>query len=196
MRLIDADALIDWIRNDSGDKLMDSLYIDHINEMPTSYDVEKVVDQLQNMSNSIPLQYECNYKQGISDGIDKAIEVVKKGYDGTDDVCEWREDGYRRWHTQCNALADNSPLEYKYCPYCGKKIRMTENIGTWQKAIMSKGKMIGADGIDFIPIMWDGREESIFRSYTLEELKHPQPLPKSDRRYWKMKDGKKVYIKK
>lgn len=43
MRLIDADALIDWIRNDSGDKLMDSLYIDHINEMPTSYDVEKVV---------------------------------------------------------------------------------------------------------------------------------------------------------
>lgn len=126
MRLIDADALIDWIRNDSGDKLMDSLYIDHINEMPTSYDVEKVVDQLQNMSNSIPLQYECNYEQGISDGIDKAIEVVKKGYDGTDDVCEWREDGYRRWHTQCNALADNSPLEYKYCPYCGKKIRMTE----------------------------------------------------------------------
>ena len=61
---------------------------------------------------------------------------------------------------------------------------------------MSKGKMIGADGIDFIPIMWDGREESIFRSYTLEELKHPQPLPKSDRRYWKMKDGKKVYINK
>ena len=121
-------------------------------------------------------------------------EVVKKGYDGTDDVCEWREDGYRRWHTQYNVLADNSPLEYKYCPYCGKKIRMTENIGTWQKAIMSKGKMIGADGIDFIPIMWDGREESIFRSYTLEELKHPQPLPKSDRKYWKMKDGKKVYI--
>lgn len=47
MRLIDADALIDWIRNDSGDKLMDSLYIDHINEMQTAYDVEKVVEQLE-----------------------------------------------------------------------------------------------------------------------------------------------------
>lgn len=43
-----------------------------------------------------------------------------------DDVCKWREDAYGRWHTQCNILADNSPLEYTYCPYCGKKIKVVE----------------------------------------------------------------------
>lgn len=138
MRLIDADALIDWIRNDSGDKLMDSLYIDHINEMKTAYDVEKVVEKLENMSNSIPLQYECNYKQGISDGLDKAIEVVKKGYDGTDDVCEWKYPKEIMDNTEFEVSCNSRPLkrgivpnnftfyDFKYCPYCGKKIKVVE----------------------------------------------------------------------
>lgn len=44
----------------------------------------------------------------------------------SDDVCEWRCDAYGRWHTECHILADNDPLEYTYCPYCGKKILCKE----------------------------------------------------------------------
>ena len=39
-------------------------------------------------------------------------------------VCEWHCDEYGRWHTECNYLADNDPLEYTFCPYCGKKIKI------------------------------------------------------------------------
>lgn len=42
------------------------------------------------------------------------------------DVCEWHCDVYGRWHTKCHTLADNDPLEYTYCPYCGKKIKVME----------------------------------------------------------------------
>ena len=45
----------------------------------------------------------------------------------SDDVCEWKEDAYGRWHTECNMLADNNPLEYTYCPYCRKKIKVVDD---------------------------------------------------------------------
>ena len=102
--------------------------IDDYVDKPTSYDVEKVVDQLQNMSNSIPLQYECNYKQGISDGLDKAIEVVKKGYDGTDDVCEWKgkeKEYIQNPHTK-RLYSNEESMENVYCNTCGKKIKVVE----------------------------------------------------------------------
>ena len=44
----------------------------------------------------------------------------------SDDSCEWRCDAYERWHTKCHILSDNGPLEYTYCPYCGKKILCKE----------------------------------------------------------------------
>ena len=56
---------------------------------------------------------------------DLSAEVKKQGGDA-DDVCEWRCDAYERWHTRCNILADNDPLEYTYCPYCGKRILCKE----------------------------------------------------------------------
>ena len=65
---------------------------------------------------------------GFCDEIYSAIEIVKQGgvSDVPDDVCEWRCDAYGRWHTECHILADNDPLEYTYCPYCGKKILCKE----------------------------------------------------------------------
>ena len=92
MRLIDADALIDWIRNDSGDKLMDSLYIDHINEMPTAYDVDKVVEELEENASRYTKKYVTPYgNNGYKDtkaiSIHKAIEIVKHG-GVSGDVCE------------------------------------------------------------------------------------------------------------
>lgn len=50
--------------------------------------------------------------------VDKVVEEL---------VCEWKEDAYGRWHTECNMLADNNPLEYTYCPYCRKKIKVVDD---------------------------------------------------------------------
>lgn len=88
MRLIDADELIDWICNDSGDKMMDEYYIEHINNMPTAYDVEKVVEKLERISIEEPLTTD-----GVKTGTIKvlilkhAVEIVKDGF-RTDNVCE------------------------------------------------------------------------------------------------------------
>lgn len=126
MRLIDADALIDWIRNDSGDKLMDSLYIDHINEMQTAYDVEKVVEQLEE---AIADTTDTETGLGARWAYTGAIEIVKQGGVGTDDVCEWKSDykiisdKYKRV-TGCGyEFYDlHHAVPFKHCPYCGKKI--------------------------------------------------------------------------
>ena len=48
----------------------------------------------------------------------------------SDDMCEWHCDEYGRYHTECHSLADNDPLEYTYCPYCGKKIKVVEQMNT------------------------------------------------------------------
>lgn len=61
--------------------------------------------------------------------------------------------------------------------------------------ILEKMNELEADGVDFVPI-WGGEEfPSIICSYTKEEWKSTQAYPKSDRRYWKMINGKKEYIR-
>lgn len=43
----------------------------------------------------------------------------------SDDVCEWKrrtDDNFL--HTSCNNRAGAYSDEFKYCPYCGKKIKM------------------------------------------------------------------------
>lgn len=44
-----------------------------------AYDQEAVVAELEKEYNNIPFQYECNYEDGLSDGLLKAIEIVRKG---------------------------------------------------------------------------------------------------------------------
>lgn len=60
---------------------------------------------------------------GFCDEIYSAIEIVKQG--GVyDDVCEWTkidEEGYK--NCECN-YDETIPNFFKYCPYCGKKIRV------------------------------------------------------------------------
>ena len=90
----------------------------------SAYNVDKVVEELELHSfelgtDTLPVHYVR---------LNDAIEIVKQGgvSDVPDDVCEWRCDAYGRWHTECHILADNDPLEYTYCPYCGKKILCKE----------------------------------------------------------------------
>ena len=94
MRLIDADELIAFLENvtitdgitfETGFKQI----IADIKNEPTAFDVEKVVEQLQGISDeaqdeiSVCEKEACQYYDGFSDGVDKAIEIVKRG--GRDD---------------------------------------------------------------------------------------------------------------
>lgn len=57
----------------------------------------------------------------------EAVQALKSVLEGNhDDVCEWSCDVYGRWHTKCHTLSGHNPLEFKYCPYCGKKIKVVE----------------------------------------------------------------------
>ena len=60
----------------------DYFIVDQIEELCSSekiYDVDKVVEQLEAEDSKIEIQYENNYEKGLSDGIGKAIEIVKAG---------------------------------------------------------------------------------------------------------------------
>lgn len=87
-RLIDSDKLyeslienISWLKEQ--DYEMYCAVGDAIrfvtDQQPTAYDPNKVVEQLEVISDKIPLQYEYNYEKGMSDGIYDAIEVVEGG---------------------------------------------------------------------------------------------------------------------
>ena len=88
MRLIDADELINWICNDSGDNLMDEYYIEHINNMPEAYDVDKVVEQLEEAKGKIASEDYCKNMNDKESCLHKdcykccaeyLIEIVKGG---------------------------------------------------------------------------------------------------------------------
>lgn len=75
MRLIDADVFEKFIRKNCTDSLVD-LWCELVRRQPTSYDVDKVVKQLEELRKECedPLQdYDPNYF------IAKAIEIVKAG---------------------------------------------------------------------------------------------------------------------
>ena len=86
MRLIDADKLLEETRKDRDyaekNGFLDMYYerqvlIDRIKAQPTAYDPEKVVEQLESLSNA-----EADYYYARSnDVIDRedAIDIVKKG---------------------------------------------------------------------------------------------------------------------
>ena len=88
MRLIDADKLIAKIQSmpdacrlfmyRKGEKIKAGL-TSIINRQSTTYDVDRVVEQLEKMYSEIPFQYENNYEDGLSDGLLKAIKIVKSG---------------------------------------------------------------------------------------------------------------------
>ena len=133
MRLIDADALIEAMKKteDEHEKAMTCpswwSAFNVISEQPTAYDIDRIVEELE----EIRAKKTCNKEKCDTKEIcricvvDDAIEIVKQG-GVSDDVCEWNCDEYGRYHTECHVLADNDPLEYTYCPYCGKKIKVVE----------------------------------------------------------------------
>ena len=91
----------------------------YIDAMDSAYDIDRVVEEL-----------EIELKKGniaIDFGEFRLFEIVKQG-GVSDDVCEWKLTDTRKvmpYKTSCDNedLYDNS---YKYCPYCGKRIKVVE----------------------------------------------------------------------
>ena len=82
-RLIDADA---FKRQIAGMTIANSYSVNKANALcelidaqPIAYDVDAVEKQLEAVDNQIEIQYENNYEKGLSDGIEKAVEIVKGG---------------------------------------------------------------------------------------------------------------------
>lgn len=131
-RLIDTDVLEEFIKTHSCSVGTDGVLLtvgedkrwhNLLEYIPTAYDVDKVVEKLEKQSKPLGIGFIPDERY-IKEK--KAIEIVKQ-CGVADDVCEWKEDAYGRWHTECNMLADNDPLEYTHCPYCGKKIKVVDN---------------------------------------------------------------------
>ena len=128
-------------------------FINKLKNIPTAYDVDKVVEEIKtlkeealgeynmgeyNLDNNIGNSISENYRKDMNEGrcfaYDDAIEIVEQGgvSDASDDVCEWIKYDYR---TICPKNHDvNTPYwripdnmdKLKYCPYCGKKILCKE----------------------------------------------------------------------
>ena len=88
MRLIDADVLIQYLKTLQAINREDVLYcedledfIDHIEELPTAYDIDKVVEQLEDCKTKKYVSGITHnpYEFGACHAMDDAIEIVKKG---------------------------------------------------------------------------------------------------------------------
>ena len=152
MRLIDADVLIEAIKNMSqrycdckdcdgrGQIIRVSEVIDIAkNEVPTAYSVNKVVEELEEIRKKDVCDYlycdVCAYTDkcsGVTDQSnnlkwDKAIEIVNQG-GVSDDVCEWKlkDTCYTSSIKHYDALPTSIVKTFTSCPYCGKKIKVVE----------------------------------------------------------------------
>lgn len=82
-RLIDADDLIEYIKIwDIGNSISSDQkeFIDCVNEQPTVFDVDKVVEQLKTKkTRTAALQKASEYFEGETDAFEVAIKIVKDG---------------------------------------------------------------------------------------------------------------------
>ena len=143
MKLIDADNLIKLTQKDMefafNNGFLDMAFerehlIKVIRNQPTAYSVDKVVEELESFAKLA----EDRWTNGTSKRAYqehkcwvKAIEIVKQG-GVSDDVCEWKYN-YSEYYfeSSCDHLhifMSDGPKEngYRYCPYCGKKIKVVE----------------------------------------------------------------------
>ena len=140
MRLIDADSIRGFAKHiKTNEKFEQYIMIDDLSklldEQPTTYDVDKVVEELESFAKLAEdrwtngtSKYACQeHKCWV-----KAIEIVKQG-GASDDVCEWRlcDEEANVYDTSCrnpHILIEGTPKEnnYEYCPYCGKKIKVVD----------------------------------------------------------------------
>lgn len=95
----------------------------------TAYDLGKVIDRLENVSNADRYDGMGGYYVGERTVyLDDAIEIVKQG-GVSDDVCEWvsASDGEFIQNPHTKRLYSNEPsMKNVYCNTCGEKIKVVE----------------------------------------------------------------------
>ena len=115
------------------------MVIDTIKNQPKAYDIDKVVKELEERTDFLKNctkygnknskqqteSYSTMMMYEVADFVDDLLEIVKQG-GVSDDVCVWKLTDTKKlmpYKTSCGNedLYDNS---YKYCPYCGKKIKL------------------------------------------------------------------------
>ena len=101
--------------------------------------LEKIIEKLEEMIHPKQL-YFCKYARGGCKHLDNddkdcmecvvenAIEIVKQ-VGVSDDVCEWKDKELYGYYTSCTEFRSCIACKdkyWKYCPYCGKKIKVVE----------------------------------------------------------------------
>lgn len=140
-RLIDADAFLQNLINcDIGRKSLEKV-IEAVKKQPTAYDTDEVVEQLK--KKAIPVldedehiipesnNQECYEIEMVA--LSDAIKIVRGGGVEQESECEWKlEDAEQNLYvTECEnrqLIFEGTPEEngYKYCSYCGRKIKRGE----------------------------------------------------------------------
>ena len=112
-------------------------FINKLKNIPTAYDIDKVVEELEKQRDTIFQDTDSEIRTVRAnawdkiDILNKAIEIVKQS-GVSDDVCEWKyNDTEYYWESSCEHLhifMSDGPKEneYSFCPYCGKKIKVVE----------------------------------------------------------------------
>lgn len=152
MRLIDADRLIKLLKEqkvketgaytkgiNSGLNVAKCIINDNTVQSPTAYDIEKVAEKLEDL--------EPFHVDGYGDdfvNLYDAIEIVKQGGIGTDDVCEWKgkeKEFIQNPHTK-RLYSNEESMKNVYCNTCGKKIKVVEKMTTDIDRTIEKLKLV------------------------------------------------------
>ena len=146
MRLIDADSIrgcAKYIK--TNEKFEPYIMIDDLakllDEQQTAYDIGKVVKELEERTDFLKNctkygnknakqqaeSYSTMMMYEIADLVDDLTEIVKQG-GVSDDVCKWKlDDMFDTVYKVCGGcFTSEYQKDFKYCPYCGKKIKVVE----------------------------------------------------------------------
>ena len=138
MRLIDADTLVKglsylYTKNHIPVDMRTKEILTTIMEQPTAYDIDKVVEELEELkmryfltiANTGDEKSDFAY-ENVGNVLDKAIEIVKQG-GVSDDFCEWKHTSTAKYKTSCGyRLEEYFDTKACYCKQCGKKIKVVE----------------------------------------------------------------------
>lgn len=109
--------------------------INKLKNIPTAYDIDKVVEELKcDRCESCSFIEVCAGSKFCGECHNKIIEIVKQG-GVSDDVCEWKvfdnsltDEPQWVYETTCGKYVgeEHTSKAFVYCPYCSKKIKVVE----------------------------------------------------------------------
>ena len=112
--------------------------VDDVKKEAVNEYIKAIVEELENLEIHFDNDYFSSNREVMIVKND-AIEIVKQG-GVSDDVCEWEKGssgyvGYPAYYSKCcttnsNGLEMQTHIiaDWKYCPYCGKKIKVVEQM--------------------------------------------------------------------